>query len=1077
MKTKIAISSLLACAVASPGIVLAQEEGVIEEIVVTGSLIRGTPEDAALPVEVHTAEDMQLSGAPSALEFAKSLTSSGPTTGEAYYFGGADLTGNVQYNLRGIGADKTLVLFNGRRINENTSLIPSIITSRIEVLKDGAAVTYGADATGGVVNFIPKESYEGIEMTASYKTIDGSDGDYNIGLMGGFGGEDTNVMWAIEWDHRSELSTTDRDFTSQGYGTNPAPWSTLTNVARYFVHGPLPEFNIAPLGGVRPVTNSLGGFGQPDGEYGNLLGVVADFDQASCESHGGVFVPGPSPSQSCNYNYIPYYKLVEDQDIFRLYGQVTTSVTDTMDFYLRTAYSEVDLPHSYGSPSQPVVRGPARHNGLVAQFYVPRLNPFFDEFASRSGLDTSATYGLVNGVTAITYRAFAHGGNDNFASDGNFSTPREINNRYFHLSTGLDGEWDNGIGYDFGLTLNRSESYNTNPDILAFRLQEALNGFGGPNCNAVDNDPFRYGTQRSTPPVADNPLTPTVDESAPGIPDDGVRPAGCMWFNPFASTFAGQPVLGLTNDSYGGSTFENSSELERWLFDKREQTTVTHDFTIDFVINGETPIELPGGNIGWGAGIQLRNRYSEETVPSDFYNGNQPCQWAASEGQEPLPSNDPDFTSCGDGNPGPFQFFGINPPDSLRQDQRSAFAEFSLPVLDSLYFGAALRYEEFSGGLDTTVYKLSGQWQISDNLSVRGSYGTNYQAPGIAVTPGSVVNGVNSYTIAGNNWLGATTVTRSDIEPETATVWSFGTIWESQGFTDDSDFRLIVDYFSIETEDELGLLATANDIAASVFNIPGIGTGPRYADCSHALIDRVTLNAPCVQFTGIDTSGATPVAIPANATTARDFASITTEFGNGPSQLTTGFDIQMNYSFPFMEGDLSFGLTATLIKELESSASIIDGFAVDNGDDRLGDLNFAVVAGAASEWRTNLNVNYSQDIHNVRAVINYVSGVDDERFINADGSLRLTGTGGLTPAGYQTGTTNAFEASTYGVRGDDWVTLDVHYTADFEFATVSASIANLADENPPESRQELGYDPRIGNPLGRTFELGIRKEF
>ncbi len=1048
MKTKIAISSLLACAVASPGIVLAQEEGVIEEIVVTGSLIRGTPEDAALPVEVHTAEDMQLSGAPTALEFAKSLTSSGPTTGEAYYFGGADLTGNVQYNLRGIGADKTLVLFNGRRINENTSIIPSIITSRIEVLKDGAAVTYGADATGGVVNFIPKESFEGIEMNASYKAIDGSDGDYNIGIMGGFGGEDTNVMWAAEWDHRSELSTTERDFTSHPFATNPAPWSTLTNVARYFIHGALPENTPAALGGPQPITNQLGSTGlDPIGEYGPLLGVGADFDQASCESHGGVFVPGPSPSQSCNYNYIPFYNLVEDQETYRLYGQVTTAVTDTMDFYLRAAFSEVDLPHAYGSPSQPVVRGPARHNGLVAQFYVPRTNPGWDDFASRSGVDAGPCYNGIPGVcsavagaTAITYRAFAHGGNDNFASDGNQSTPREINNRYFHLSTGLNGEWENGIGYDFGFTVNRTEAYNTNPDILAFRLQEALNGFGGPNCNAADLDDVRYGTQNA---------------AAAGV-------GNCSYFNPFASNFAGQPVLGLANDNYD-PTLVNSSELEQWLFDKREQTTVSDDFTIDFVVNGETPLELPGGNIGWGAGIQFRNRYSREDVPSDFYNGNQPCQWAASEGQEPLPSNDSEFTSCGDGNPGPFQFFGINPPDSLRQDQRSAFAEFSLPVLDGLYFGLAARYEEFSGGLDTTVYKLSGQWEITDNLSVRGSYGTNYQAPGIAVTPGQVVNGVNSYTIAGNNWLGATTVTRSDIKPEEAVVWSFGTIWDSQGFTDDSDFRVIIDYFSIETEDELGLLATANDIAASVFNIPNPLSSqlPNLADCSHPLVGRVTFNGACTQ----------------GVTTARDFASITTEFGNGPSQTTAGFDIQMNYGFPFMEGDLRIGLTATKIQELESSPSIIDGFAVDNGDNRLGDLNFAVVAGAASEWRSNINVNYSQDIHNVRAVLNYVSGVDDERFINADGSLRLTGTGGLTPAGYQPGTTTPFNASTYGVRGDDWVTLDVHYTADFEFATVSASIANLADENPPESRQELGYDPRIGNPLGRTFEIGIRKEF
>src|SRR5690606_23594446 len=110
---------ILCCSLALPtGTVLAQGgDKAIEEIVVTGSLIRGTPEDAALPVEVHTAADMRMSGAPTALEFAKSLTSSGPTTGEAHYFGAATNTGNVQYKLPGFGADNTLPLFEDWRVD------------------------------------------------------------------------------------------------------------------------------------------------------------------------------------------------------------------------------------------------------------------------------------------------------------------------------------------------------------------------------------------------------------------------------------------------------------------------------------------------------------------------------------------------------------------------------------------------------------------------------------------------------------------------------------------------------------------------------------------------------------------------------------------------------------------------------------------------------------------------------------------------------------------------------------------------------------------------------------------------
>ena len=57
--------------------------------------------------------------------------------------------------------------------------------------------------------------------------------------------------------------------------------------------------------------------------------------------------------------------------------------------------------------------------------------------------------------------------------------------------------------------------------------------------------------------------------------------------------------------------------------------------------------------------------------------------------------------------------------------------------------------------------------------------------------------------------------------------------------------------------------------------------------------------------------------------------------------------------------------------------------------------------------------------------------------------------------------------------------MDFHYTLDLVNwdATVSASIENIADEMPPASRQEMGYDPRIGNPLGRTFQVGLTKRF
>jgi outer membrane receptor protein involved in Fe transport len=192
---------------------LADKATQVEEIVVTGSNIRGSALDAALPVEVYSQQSLEKQGSPSALEFAKSLTISGPTTGESYYFGGPALVGSVNYNLRGLGADKTLTLLNGRRMNQNTANIPSIALARTEILKDGAAVIYGADATGGVVNFITRDRFVGLEAQGQYKYIDGSKGDYSVGVMGGIGEDRVNLLVSAEYEHRSRLNTMERDFT------------------------------------------------------------------------------------------------------------------------------------------------------------------------------------------------------------------------------------------------------------------------------------------------------------------------------------------------------------------------------------------------------------------------------------------------------------------------------------------------------------------------------------------------------------------------------------------------------------------------------------------------------------------------------------------------------------------------------------------------------------------------------------------------------------------------------------------------------------------------------------------------
>jgi iron complex outermembrane receptor protein len=977
----------------------------VEEVVVTGSNIRGSALDAALPVEVYSQQSLEKQGSPSALEFAKSLTISGPTTGESYYFGGPTLVGSVNYNLRGLGADKTLTLLNGRRMNQNTANIPSIALARTEILKDGAAVIYGADATGGVVNFITRDRFVGLEAQAQYKYIDGSKGDYSVGVMGGIGEDRVNLLVSAEYEHRSRLNTMERNFTkaslTPGAGYNPAPWSTLTNLTGWTPRGALPA--------TPSVTDT--------GEWGPAVGgIVSDFTPASCAAVGGRY----DNAFTCAYNYISYYRLVENQDTYRLYAQLKAQITDSMKFHMDASYGRVTLPQVMGSPAQPVVRGPALATGSVYQFYVPITNPYAAQFAADHGI-TGA-----QGFTPVTYRLLGHGGNPYYSGGDGFGVADRIDNKVWRVSGGINGDlgdlapFAKKVGYDFALTYNDAYNYNTHADTIGYRLQEALNGFGGSNCRATDLDPARFGTQNAA----------------------AAGKNGCAYWNPFSSSFKGQPVLGLDNPNYVASA-ENAKDLTLWMFDPRAVETLSHNFTADLVFDGLSGLKLPGGEVGWALGAQYRSLANRVNVPSPFNNGSLQCEWpgnttsanGAGSGNlspTPLPTTDPNFRGCTPDAPGPFVLFAPTLPSQAEQNQYSLFGELQIPLFSNVDIQLAARKEKFSNDLGATVYKVSGKWNVWGPLTLRGSYGTNYQTPPLGVTPGAITVAARTYTVAANNWLAAQFITDANLKPETAKTSNLGAIWQSRGFADDHDFRLIVDYFDIKTKDQIGQVADPNQIASLVFNGAG-GTITTCDPTKQPLLARVTFNTGCaVGMSGVGT-----------------FSAVSTRYGNGPGQSTKGFDIQANYGLPVGSGDLDVNLTATRVTKLETGPTTLDGVTISTGDDRLGTLNFATFAQAAPKWRANLGVNYGLGRQNFRLGVNFVSAVKDER------------------AGVQ-----------YGEDGENWVTTDFTYRLQLDGdLALTATVANMFDRDPPPAQEEFGYDPWTGNPLGRTFEIGVKKSF
>ena len=291
------------------GAAAAQPASEVQEVVVTGSFIRGTPEDAALPVDVIGAEELQKRGSPSTLDLIKTLPVSGPVLGDSNQFSTAaqGQVGAGTINLRGLGSLRTLVLVNGRRVvasagagsgGVDTNMIPASAVGRVEILKDGAAATYGSDAIAGVVNFITRRNFDGLEVAGDYRLVDGSNGDYKVSAVYGKTFDNASLLFSAGYEHRSELKTTDRDWSYLPYLDNPSGWSVL---------------------GQPPAFLPLGATGAP------VAGVQRD---ANCAAVGG-FVGFTGTTPACYFTYIPFDNLVEDEERYHVFAQADVDLSET----------------------------------------------------------------------------------------------------------------------------------------------------------------------------------------------------------------------------------------------------------------------------------------------------------------------------------------------------------------------------------------------------------------------------------------------------------------------------------------------------------------------------------------------------------------------------------------------------------------------------------------------------------------------------------------------------------------------------------------------------------------------------
>jgi len=215
----------------------AAAEAEIEEIIVTGSRIRRSVDDSIAPIATLGGEVFAERGYISVADALNEVTSIVPQRNLAPGTGASAGPGQQFPELFGLGTGRTLSLVNGRRFVTSSSglgeaqvdsnLIPTGLLERIEIVQAGAAAVYGSDAIAGVVNYILRDDFEGVEFDAQYGQSRFDDYEqelYRLTLGRNFADGRGNVALNAEWASSPALRFTDRPRTSLNRVTwaNPA---------------------------------------------------------------------------------------------------------------------------------------------------------------------------------------------------------------------------------------------------------------------------------------------------------------------------------------------------------------------------------------------------------------------------------------------------------------------------------------------------------------------------------------------------------------------------------------------------------------------------------------------------------------------------------------------------------------------------------------------------------------------------------------------------------------------------------------------------------------------------------------
>ena len=554
----------------------AEEDGSqVDDIVVVGSQIRGADVTAALPVTVLSEEQILATGAVSGDDLLRSIPQMGdvlfsaannPQTSNA-------ARGDVNsVNLRSLGVGNTLVLLNGRRIVQhptsqgttdtgtvpvlsyNSNAIPVTGLERLEVLLDGAAAIYGADAVAGVVNTVLQDDFDGLKMNAQYGGAESTHlREFNLGVFAGKDFDRGNISAYIDYTDRTALLAEDNDFTATDnlrplFADYPDFASSLTPDFRN-TRGAWGNFAVvgattAIRRGTTSLTTAAGAFHiQPTSITGCL--VPNNNDANVCLGSGAMNFNGVQ--RELRFDTAPGTTILPDTQRLNVFLQGHYDINDSV-----TAFGELGY---YTADTQRIQPPVINLNTLT----IPAQN-YWNPFGPVTFADGRVNPNRISGLTNVPVTGLAITLNQYRFVDAGYQKV-DVNNYQARALAGLRGEWR---GWDWESALLYSEAQATDESL------------------AVNSNALQASLSLSTPDA----------------------------YNPFSGGC-------ISQTSFGDCTPSSQAAIDAITFTlKRESRTTLALY--DFKVSRGDLFSLPAGDVGVAFGFEARKETQRDDRDSNL---------------------------------------------------------------------------------------------------------------------------------------------------------------------------------------------------------------------------------------------------------------------------------------------------------------------------------------------------------------------------------------------------------------------------------------------------------------------------